>query len=282
LKYNNGEIIVSPKIIFWIDIPPVIGEHERIELLKHDILVIGFDGNINKLLDLERTKNKYTAYFFNLDKMISTNNIKTDDIKTFALNLATFIGNFVPDKCLLHTNLINQEFAAIFREQGVSYVEKNLGDINTVFKTMTSMVQTFFSEQLRMQRASIRLHLLPLQYKLEINNAENSTMPIVYGYIKDLSLNGMGFVLKIQNDLNFFKLKDKVQIRLFIQQSILKINLALVTRIDPANQEIGVTFNISDPHMIREDYGNRLTSLIYNWLKGIIEKYGKIESEQQE
>jgi len=131
------------------------------------------------------------------------------------------------------------------------------------------------------QRSALRLNLAPVKYKVEIMNIDNTKIPTIYGFLRDLSLTGMSFTLQVKNDLNFLKLKDKILIKLFLPQTILKINIAIVTRLDEKNQVVGAIYNITDGHMIREDYANKLISMIYNWLKGIIEKIGKIDTDNE-
>jgi hypothetical protein len=282
LKYENGDIEIAPKIIFWIEIPEVIGEHEKIELLKRDILVIEQSGDIDVLYNLKKSKSKYTAYFYNLEGIFVKNKIKPEDYYVFSTNLATFIQGFVPERSLVHSSVIDPKISKMFVTQSINYFEKNLSDKKNAFLTAISMIKPFFSEKDKIERSSLRLNLLPLKYKVEITNLEKPDMPTIYGYLKDISLTGMAFVLHINNDLNFFKLKDKIQIKLFMQQQILKINICFITRVDEKKLEIGVIYNITDGHMIREDYANKLTSLIYNWVKGLIEKYGKIETGNAE
>ncbi|MCK4799171.1 MAG: PilZ domain-containing protein [Spirochaetes bacterium] len=278
MKYNDGEIIVAPKTIFWVEIPGIIGESEKIDLLKKDVLLVGHNGHIDSLFNLKASRTKYTAYFYNLESIFVKNKIKPEEFYAFSTNVATFIRTFAPDKSLVHSSFIYDKIADMFRDQGIPYIEKNLRDKKIAFSIVINMIRPFFTEQDRLYRSLLRLHLLPMKYKVEILNLRKPNLPAVYGYIKDLSLNGIGFVFKVRNDLSFFRLKDRIQFRLFLKESILKMNMSFITRIDPNKKEIGVNFNILDRYSIREDHANRLTSLIYNWMKGIITKYGRIDT----
>ena len=276
MDFTNGEILITPKLIYWIKMPPIIGELEKIELLKKDIFLISFSGDINQLPNLSDTVTKYSAYFYNIDEIIKENNIKNDEIIGFIKNFATFVNNFYPEKSIIHTSLILNDISIIFRSHGINYVEKNLSDKKTALTLISNMINPLFIEQQKIERSSIRLNLEPMKYKIEISNLSNKKVQFIYGALKDISLTGLCFKLYIQNDLNFFKIKDKLQLKIFLQRHILKINLAVISRLDTSKYEIGVTLNLSDTIMISHENSTILTSLIYNWLKSIIEKFGKI------
>jgi len=279
LKYSNGEIKISPKVLYFIEIPNTIGEEEKLELLKNDILILEEDGNIDSINKLINKHTKYSAYFYNLESMFLKNRVRRENYYSFAANIATFIKNFAPEKSLVHTSMIDEEIANIFRSEGISYVEKNLRDKKIVYSTILNTIPPFFIENQRLFRSSLRVHLLPMKFKVEITNLNTDYLDTMTGYIRDLSLAGMSFILKDRHDLKSFKLKDRLRVRLFLHRNIIKINICLVTRVIKENAEIGVSFNITDGHMIREDYANRLTAIIYNWMKNIINKHGKLKDE---
>ena len=280
MKYGSGDIDISPKVLYFIEIPNTVGEDEKLELLKHDILIIESDGNIEKLHTLKKRHTKYSAYFYNLENIFIKNRVKRNDFFSFSANIATFIKNFEPNKSLVHTSMIDDEIAYIFRSEGIPYVEKNLRDKKIAYSTILNSIKPFFIENQRLIRSSLRLNLLPMKYKVEIVNLCAKYPEHIMGYIKDLSLSGMGFILRDKHDISSFKLKDRLQVRLFLHRTIIKINVSFVTRVLKNNSEIGVSFNITDGHMIREDYANRLTLLVYNWMKDIVEKHGKIYTSE--
>ena len=279
MQYKNGEITIAPKVIFWVGIPSVIKKNEQIELLKNDVLIVEHNGNSQALYNLKKTCNKYTAYFYNLENLLLTNKINHDDIYTFMSNIATFIESLAPERSLVHTNVIDENIANIFRYRGISYVEKNLKDKKIAFSTLINIIRPFFAEKDRLKRSVLRLILLPMKYKVEIINLGNKIAPLVEGYIKDLSLNGMCIALRIKSHSSFFELKDRIQMKLFLKYSIIKIDMAFITRIDKKTGEMGINFNITDEHMIREDNASKLTTLIYDWIKEIIQIYGNIEMD---
>ncbi len=282
MQYSNGEITVSPKVIYWVGIPTILDKNERLELFKNDILVIDHDGNNESLCELKKSYNKYTAYFYNLENILLKNKINNNDIYFFSSNIATFIENLIPERSLVHTSIIDDNLANIFRTHGIPYMEKNLKDKKAVFTTIYNIIRPFFIEKGRIERAMLRLVLLPMEFKVNITVLNNNLAPIIEGYIKDLSLNGLCFRLVSKKDLYFFKLKEKLKLKLLIKRNIIDIEKAYISRIDIENNDIGVNFNIRDERMIKEESANSLTLLIYNWLLNIIKIYGKIDVTKNE
>ena len=133
MKFQNGEITISPKIIYWIGIPPNIIKTDRIELFKKDIFIIEHDGNHNSLYELKKTANKHTAYFYNLENIIFKNKIYGKSILPFSTNMITLIKELNPERSLVHTSIIDENISNIFRSNGIPYVEKNLNDKKLAF-----------------------------------------------------------------------------------------------------------------------------------------------------
>ena len=57
MEYQHGEILVSPKTIYWVEMPESIGDHERIELLKKDISSGSRNSGFNSDEFVKRCKN---------------------------------------------------------------------------------------------------------------------------------------------------------------------------------------------------------------------------------
>jgi hypothetical protein len=278
MQYPNGEISVSPKVVYWIGIPSELEKDERLNLLKNDILIIEHNGDSNSLCELRNSSSKYTAYFYNLDNLLLNNKVSQDDIHTFSLNVAMFIENLIPERSLVHTSLIDNSIGDLFRKHGISFLEKNLKEKRIALTTLISTIRPFFIEKGRVERSALRIIVLPMKFKIEIKNLNNKIDQLIIGSIKDFSLNGLCFRLNLKSDLMFFKLKDKLKLRLFINRNVIDIDMACIIRIDDKINEIGVSFNIKDEKMIKADSANCLAFIVYNWLISIIRRYGKIES----
>ena len=278
MQYSDGEISISPKVVYWIGIPSKLERNEHLDLLKNDVLIIEHDGSSDSLCRLKDSNSKYTAYFYNLDDLLFNNKIKKEDIHTFSLNVATFIENLIPERSLVHTSLIDNSIGNLFRNYGISFLEKNLKDKRIAYITLNKIIHPFFVEKGRLERSALRLIVLPMNYKIEVKNLSNSTNSVIIGYIKDFSLNGLCFRLNSKKDLFNLNLKNKLKLRLFIKRNVIDIDIAWIIRIDSDHGDIGVSFNIKDERMIKVDHANCLTSLIYDWLMDIIKKHGKIDA----
>ncbi|MCK4798753.1 MAG: hypothetical protein KAT05_15355 [Spirochaetes bacterium] len=277
MEYQKGEIHISPKTIFWVEMPDNIKDHDKIELLKKDILLVKCSGVIQELVKLREKNSKSSAFFYNLDQILHENHIKNSEAFNFLHKIVQFIKTLSPEKTLVHTTIIDKKISELFRDEGIIYVEKNLNDKKIAESTILALIHPLFSEHNKVKRSFLRLNLLPMKYKVAISNISRGS-PVIKGCLKDLSLNGMGIVLNDKNELNFFSLKNLIEIKIFIRDSILTISKAFITRVDDEKIEIGVNYDISDNSMVREDYATYLTGLIYNWIKELLEKYGHIDS----
>ena len=278
METTRGEIVISPKTIYWIQTPVTIAEHDRIELLKKDILIITYNGDMQDIVKLKDKNNKYSAFFFNLDGILSRNHIKSDEIYAFSKNMGKFISHFFQKRSLVYTTILDKKLIELFKSFNVYFLEKNLNDKKIAISTIYTLIHPFFAEDGKVQRFFLRLNLFPMKYKFVLSNLSKGNI-IIEGVLKDLSLNGMGLVVVNGEDLKNIAIKDVIEIKLFIKNSIIKINRAIVTRLDVEKSEAGVNYNINDTKMIREDYASFLTGLIYNWIKEIIKEHGSLVTQ---
>jgi len=277
MVYSRGEVIITPKSIYWIDTPVSFNENDRIELLKRDVLLINYDGDIKEIAKLKEKDNKYSGYFFNLDGILSKNHIKGDTLYGFVEKLAQYIGSYINKRSLVYTTILDKKLVEIFKKHQVHFFEKNLNDKKIAISTIIKLIYPFFSENNKLERAFVRLNLLPMKYSLIITNLKQSHVTI-NGTLKDLSLNGMGIIISEKNKIEKIKLKDVVEVKLSLKTSIIKISKAIVARVDQNKFEAGLIYNITDSTMIREDYASILTGIIYNWIKEIIKEHGEIKA----
>ena len=278
MKFQNGEITVSPKIIYWIGIPPNIQKADRVELFKKDIFIIEHDGDHNFLYELKKTSSKYTGYLYNLENLIFKNKINESNTMIFAMNILTLIKEINPERSLVHTSMINKSISDIFRSNGISYVERNLNDKKLAFSTLYNIIKPFFIEQGKLNRGFVRLDLLPLKFKAKITDLNNKICPEIECYVKDLGLNGISFVLKSISLLNFFEINHKASAKVFIDRHLIFIKTANIIRINNETGEISINFNLNDNIEMSEESSSILSSLIFDWINDVIKKYGKIES----
>jgi len=278
LVYSNGEIVSSPNTIYWVQMPVSVGEPEKIELLKRDVLVVDCTYDLSNITLLKEKKDTYCAFFFNLDDIIKNSINKYDSIYSLSVNLAQFISRISIEKSIVHTNIIDEKLAEIYRNEGLFYLEKNFRDKSTAVSTVNNLIKPLFVYNNHVPRPSLRIVLYPeILYKVDIFINKSSTeTKIIQGYLKDLSFNGMGIIINDPEEICYLQLKSVVQLRINAIKSILKIPIAGITRIDFDKKEIGINYDISNSQMVREETSNYLIKLIYNWMNEIIGRYGKI------
>lgn len=276
MEYTYGEILVSPKTIYWVEIPFLLNENDRIELLKKDILLLNYNGLINDIIKLKEIDNKFTGYFFNLDGILSKNYIKHNAIYSFADKIAQFINKYFKRKHLVYTKILDNKLGEIFKKYGIIFLEKNLNDKKVAISTVLKLIHPFFAENNVVERSFLRLNLYPMKYNIVLTNFTKKNL-MVTGILKDLSLNGMGIVVIEEDKIKQFNLKDIVEIKVSIKNKMLKVSKAIIARLDIAKFEVGITYNINNDDMIEKDNAYYLTNLIYNWLKEIIKEHGGIK-----
>jgi hypothetical protein len=283
MKYTNGEVLLSPNTIYWVQAPTTIGEIEKIDLLKKDVFIVDCRYNLNNISKLKEKKDESSAFFFNIDAIIKKSYLKIESATSVYRDLAQFISNVCREKSIVHTNIIDEKISSIFREQGLFYLEKNFYDRTTAVSTVSNLIKPLFVFNNRVPRPHLRIRLYPeIKYKVEFvdKNVLTESKPI-QGILKDLSLNGMGIVLNDKENIKKLKLKNIIQIKINAINSILKIPMAYITRIDIENGEFGINYDINNNQMVNEDSSNYILKMIYNWMKEIIDKYGKIIDDDE-
>lgn len=256
----------GPKIINWVEMPGLLGEDEHIEFLKRDILIKKTSGKLDELKNISKNNDGEYAFFYNLDRIMTINNIHHNDFKDFAKELIDTVKSNGDTKSVVHTNIINPYISNLFRREGIPYLEKNLEDRMTAFNITLNLIKPLFMHNNSMIRSYIRIDTSSMKYKAEIRRLDNYKI-YANGIIKDISMNGFCLVLGDKNHLNYFSLKDTVSMKLSIGHYMIKLNLALVTRIDGEKNQIAVNFNINDSKMIGVLDADYLTKIILKSLK---------------
>ncbi len=119
MTYQNGEITLSPYILYWVQMPIIIGEDDRIDLLKRDVFVTECQYKVEEYEKLLEKKDESSAFFFNLDKILSSTN-KQGEIE-LAKKVAEFISGFCPERSVIHTTTIDSTIKEIFQLEGLIY-----------------------------------------------------------------------------------------------------------------------------------------------------------------
>lgn len=259
----NETETIGLKTIKWIEKPPIINEEEYIEFLKRDIFIKDEPGKIIELPKIVKISSDLTANIYNLDRIAAINNVPNSELYHFCKKIIPMIKDNLYNRVVVHTNTLNETIAELFRNEGIIYLEKNLDDRTTAFQIITKLIKPLFSTNNSISRNFMRIDYSKSNILVELENHKIK----IKGKLKDLSLNGVGVVFTKINDLNFFSLKDKVKMNFYINHHLIKIDMALVSRIDGNNLEVGMNFDLNNSSMIQANHSDTISKIIYNHLK---------------
>lgn len=271
--YKNGELVASPLVLNWIKMPSIISEIDIIELFKRDLLIINTEFTPDYIKKLIELKSRYIGFLYNIDDVINSYPPEYD-ILSILNNIYSLIKECLPFKTVIYTKS-NNSFIKNF------FANKNILVLSGIsLSNILSLKKSMFFENSRTPRAFLRLNFYPFElYQVQLINQTRVT-PEIIGYLKDMSLNGMAFQLKDKRDLNYFKLRDLINVKFINHFNNNEIYLALTTRIDD-NNIIGINYNINDKNMINQDFAREISKMMYNWIKEVIINYGIIEIEKE-
>jgi len=85
--------------------------------------------------------------------------------------------------------------------------------------------------------------------------------------------------MRTKDDLDKFKLKDIVQMKMVVSRMAIKVQMAFVSRVDEQKLELGINYNIFENKMVSDDNAYYLSSIIYNWIKELIKEHGHIKED---
>ncbi len=269
MDYTFGEIIISPKTIYWIEMPFILSENDRIELLKKDILLINYSGESKEIAKLKKKDNKFSGYIFNLDGILDKNYIKTNQMYSYVDKLAKYIGNNFQKRSIVYTTMHDIKLIRIFKEYSAMFFEKDLNEKRNALSAVNNLIFPFFSKNNRVERTCLRLKLFQKKYYIMLTNYTKKKL-MVAGILKDISLSGMGIIINEKDKLSKFNLKDLIEVKVSINKKVIHIIKAIIARIDMKTLEIGIMYNVLDPKMVDKNSSNYLTEIINNWITDII------------
>lgn len=281
-KIRNGEILIEPRKVFWVGMPSRISQTEILDLLKQDLLLLNWGAN--DYAGLPVAKNDLAAYMFNLDTVLETQlpgNIRPkrhqNPTQIKAEMLAEFILANCSDTALVHTTTIDATLSQIFRSRHIAYIEKNLNDRTLALNALLKVIQPLFDGEKRKHRAHIRVEMADHEkYRIELKNLTDNGRRVT-GYLRDISLGGMSFSDVDSDKIELIELKDLMQVKVYFPQHLLKIDQALVTRINRSGRELGIHFDINDSNMVSDDSSNYIAALVHEWLQEFLQdQYKKL------
>ena len=274
LTYSDGEIIISPKQVHWFYMPASVGEEEMINFLKIDFLIISENKKIDEIEEILKNKNDKSVYIFNLDKLFFINGIQENKYIETVQKIANYITiNNVRKVTIVHTTIIDPKIESIFKKIEVVYIEKTYeGRIVTIMEDFPTLINNLLSDG-KQNRAFIRINLYPkIFYKAQIVKCVDRDGKSTQGLLKDISMNGIALVFQTKEDIEQFNLKDEVKVQLHFYGALVKIDVAIITRKDGEKFELAMNYDLKNEKMISEKSASFLMTMIYKWLKDVIDK----------
>lgn len=273
MEKNAAEILIDPKTIYWVAMPPeVLTQRDQIELLKRDILVR--DVSFDELESMTRIEKEKSGFIFNLDRIIASDRqARIAEAIVAARRVKEFITKFGRGNSVVHTTDLDSEISDLFAAEKIPLLHKSLDYRKIALATLNSVSKLFFrSGSAAAKRSYLRLRLSrENRVNVKITNHTSGNEDI-QGIIKDLSMNGLGITLKKKQDFDKFNLKDNISLKFGFEGQQISIKSAFVTRVYRAHDELGVNFNHSNREMIDEQNALKYSSTIYNQLREILNR----------
>lgn len=267
---NFGKITAMPRKVYWIGMPESIKDKPRIELLKKDIWV----SNVSPDEIHELQEEESIIVFVNLDLMIHGIRDKSlMPVASVTRKLLDSLSQLNALHTIIHTMHISPELNEMFTKASLTYIERNLYDVNTAISTIVKTVEYVYEKTNRKKREYLRIEInetnkIPIQGNLLKNNQKIR----LSGDIADISLNGLQVILHDENLLDQIDLKDWVELSFELATHPIRIQKALVVRMNKPVKSIGVYFELDNEHMFRHESANLFSESTYLLLHEIIKK----------
>jgi hypothetical protein len=267
---NGSEVLFTPKFLYWFGNSELLNDDVKIEFLKNDFFIKNYVSNIDELANLVKSNNEFNFYIFDLDKLIIRNNRDFRFDITLVVKLIKLLKEHELIKYLIFTKITDDEITGLFRANGIKLTnDKNFIDKANFADKALSVIKPHFLNQIRLFRAYIRLTLYPQRmHRIEINTI-NGTL-ITEGYLKDISLNGIGIILFDEKSFSQFNINDKVEIKIFMPRKIIHVKESSIARLESKELLLGLNFDLNDNKVIRKSHSTYLTSIIYDWIKVVL------------
>jgi len=259
---------ISPKKMYWIDMPSdILSVKERIELLLADVQIRRLPSELlHQALPEDAVD---SAFLYNFDQIVAKNRMqKNQSAKVLAAKYADYIRAHHPGRALVHTTMLDTEIARTFRMADIPYLEKNIDVKSEVVATMHQIIKILFRNDPKLRRKYLRLELMEdKKYPIRLYSHRFKEIKNVQGFVKDISLNGVGLSLEVRDDYKHFHLKDPVGFTLEIERFMFALHFGFVTRVFLERNELGISFNVFNRKMITEENAAKINQQLQVWLR---------------
>ncbi len=277
-QHDSKQALANCKHLYWLQMPTTINDDFKIELLKRDIFAHRiFCRSLEdlELSELPSAENGLAIYFFNIDEIFSAEIIKAKHKLYAACKiLAKKINAFVPHRCIVHSNLIDNKIKEIFNNEKIILLQKNMHNHRLALTTILNLTPIILGDQGREKRGAIRITTYP-ENKIKVQakklvQIKGVPEKVFTAWVKDLSLNGMALVFDDEAQTEAINLKEPMALKVSLPRAIFRITTAFVVRKETDKKEIGLSFNLLNHKMVSEDDATVLSSYIYSCLKGYL------------
>ncbi|MDH5716285.1 MAG: hypothetical protein OEZ22_01455 [Spirochaetia bacterium] len=267
----ESEILIAPKVVYYIEIPGVINQKDKFNLLIQDILLLEIE--LEKLDELKEKSEDNIIYIFNLDKIFRKRGATSIDRELrFSHEILKFIKEKPKNHSLVHTTVLHDDIKKIFQNEKIPFMQKNLEQKQLTISTIIKMVHFAFKEEQAL-RTQIRINYYPEKIiNVEAVNLTKKSSKIKF-HLKDLSLNGLGLIFINVDDMSMFNLKDLMEVRVWLPEITLKISAGFITRMSKDKKELGLNFNLKNHKMIAENDAVNLSGIVYEVIKKKLETH---------
>jgi hypothetical protein len=267
----DEDIHISPKIVLINRFTDLIDENMIINFLINNILLLefrSFDKIKNKQDNIIGCLVNLDEYLFNINNL---NNNILNKINEVIKNIKSLKDFYIATFTIYNVNKIKEKFI----NEGIKYFVriKNTKDemVNIIKESLTSV------DKEKCNRSSLRIGFMKHQYSVVIKFREN----IYRGYIKDLSLKGLGVEIVNKGDFKQLQIGSFVSANIDFGVLYFNIQSGVIVRKDNNTQCIGIKFDITDKYELDDENRTILDSIIRTWLiKAIRSKTMNISNKE--
>ncbi|MCB1148333.1 MAG: PilZ domain-containing protein, partial [Leptospiraceae bacterium] len=211
-----------------------------------------------------------SGFIYNFDFVASAfRSGKIHTLGTIANKIIEHAKKYANSRAVVHTTIIDDSLKDVFQKAGIPLMQKNLDYRSHALSALMPMVQILFRSDKRLKRQYLRFEFTPQDVFLcTIVNKRNENKE-VKGFIRDLSLNGIGVTLEDSEQCLSFNLKDPVSVTMSFFNTSVELKLGFMTRLYAIHNELGVSFNVRNAVMIEKDSVDTLQKLINDWVREV-------------
>lgn len=264
-----------PRIVYWYGLPDFFEEQERFDLLKNDLFIRGF------LCPMEEFKKLIGAdirsrYFLivNIDAIYYKFHADTESPGEFIQKMIAVVAGAGFKNAVLYTGHDRTGYSSGGLREKKIELQATEGFLKkrTIVEHSLNVIRRATREA-QTTRTYVRTPVYPQrQLRVSVTLTIHEGI-VVDGFLKDISLNGMGILLSNRHAGLVCSLDDEVAVELVLPHEIINLKKAIIRRVDPREPLIGVTFDVGDPEVITAKHAKILVATVLEWLGGMAKEF---------